>query len=249
MLISLALALAMFVALEMGHRVGGTALAGDSEAQRGTGAIEGAVFGLIGLILAFTFSGAQTRFDARRALIMEEAGAIATAYDRLDLLPESHRESVQELFHVYLDERIAMYRAGVAGETQETHRRKAIELQHEIWTGAEQGCRSGASGCAALVLPAVNAMGDIAIRRTVAQHAHVPWIIMVLMCVLATSGAALAGYALAARSARRWMHWVLLVVALTSTVYVILDLEHPRRGWIRLNVADAALIELRDRMK
>jgi len=89
MFISMGLSLAMFVALEIGHRVGVRAMARDSEAQRGTGAVEGAVFGLIGLILAFTFSGAQSRFETRRNLIVEEASAISTAYDRLDLLPGS----------------------------------------------------------------------------------------------------------------------------------------------------------------
>ena len=63
-------------------------LARDPEGlAKGTGAAEGAVFGLLGLILAFSFSGAATRFEQRRHLITEEANAIGTAYLRLDLLP------------------------------------------------------------------------------------------------------------------------------------------------------------------
>lgn len=83
----------------------------------------------------------------------------------------------------------------------------------------------------------------------VAQRTHVPWIIIALMCILATCGAALAGYALAARNARRWMHWILFVAALILTVYVTLDLEFPRRGLIRLDAADAALTELADHLR
>ncbi len=56
-------------------------------ALAGIGAVEGAVFGLVGLLIAFTFSGAGTRFDTRRQLVVEETNAIGTAYLRLDLLP------------------------------------------------------------------------------------------------------------------------------------------------------------------
>jgi hypothetical protein len=56
-------------------------------ASKGLGAIEGAIFGLLGLILAFSFSGALTRFDARRHLVIEEANDIGTAWLRVALLP------------------------------------------------------------------------------------------------------------------------------------------------------------------
>ena len=54
---------------------------------KGSGAAEAAVFGLLGLLIAFTFSGAASRFEDRRHLITEEANAIGTAYLRIDLLP------------------------------------------------------------------------------------------------------------------------------------------------------------------
>ena len=52
----------------------------------GLGAVEGAVFALLGLLIAFTFSGAASRFDTRRQLIVEEANDIGTAYPRLGLI-------------------------------------------------------------------------------------------------------------------------------------------------------------------
>ena len=59
--------------------------------QEVSGAVVGAVFALLGLLMAFTFSGAYSRFDVRRQLIVQEANAIGTAYLRLDLLPVSPR--------------------------------------------------------------------------------------------------------------------------------------------------------------
>ena len=49
--------------------------------------MEGVIFGLLSLLIAFTFSGAASRFERRRDLIVQEANAIGTAYLRIDLLP------------------------------------------------------------------------------------------------------------------------------------------------------------------
>src|SRR5262245_16132661 len=78
----------MLLLLETGRRLSLRQLAQEGAAERaGFGVIEGAVFALLGLLIAFTFSGAAARFDTRRQLVVEEANAIGTAYLRLDLLP------------------------------------------------------------------------------------------------------------------------------------------------------------------
>ena len=78
-LLSVALALfaGMVVLLEVGRRTGIRRMRKDPEAAReGFGALEGAIFALLGLLIAFTFSGAAERFDQRRHLIVEETNAI-----------------------------------------------------------------------------------------------------------------------------------------------------------------------------
>src|SRR6201999_2069379 len=53
----------------------------------GTTAVEGSVFALFGLLVAFSFAGAESRLDARRDMVVDEANAIEIAYLRMDLLP------------------------------------------------------------------------------------------------------------------------------------------------------------------
>ncbi len=109
-LIAVALFIAMLLLLEVGRRVGNKRLASDPEGARaGTGAVEGAVFALLGLLIAFTFSGAASRFDARRDLVVQESNAIGTAYLRLDLLPANAQPAMRERFRQYLDARLDIY--------------------------------------------------------------------------------------------------------------------------------------------
>ena len=60
MTLAAALFLGMLVLSEFGRRVGQRRFARDPEGARvGTGVVDGAVFGLLGLLVAFTFSGAS----------------------------------------------------------------------------------------------------------------------------------------------------------------------------------------------
>ena len=101
----------MLVLLEVGRRVGTHRLAQDPEGARtGISAVEGSLFGLLGLLIAFTFSGANSRFEARRHLITEETNNIGTAWLRMDLLPADAQPELRELFRRYLDSRLLTYK-------------------------------------------------------------------------------------------------------------------------------------------
>src|SRR5512143_443438 len=89
----------MILLLELGRRLGRRRQGKHEEGARaGLGAVEGAVFALLGLLIAFTFSGAASRFDARRELIVREANAIGTAWLRLSLLPADAQPGLRVLF-------------------------------------------------------------------------------------------------------------------------------------------------------
>ncbi len=60
---------------------------------------------------------------------------------------------------------------------------------------------------------------------------------------------ALAGYGMAAGKARNWLHTLCFVGSLLAAIYVILEVEFPRRGMVRIDRHDSVLIELRETMK
>src|SRR5712664_2580078 len=115
MLFSTAVAAAFFVGslilLHWGRHLGLRHLKKEgTSSMAGLSTVEGAVFGLMGLLLAFTISGALQRFDDRRQLIIQEANAVSTAYDRLRMLEGEAARSLQTKLKDYLRARIELYR-------------------------------------------------------------------------------------------------------------------------------------------
>lgn len=99
-----------------------------------------------------------------------------------------------------------------------------------------------------LLLPALNAMFDTAQTRRLATTRHPPPVIYAMLAVVALVGGLLAGHGMAMGRQLSVIHSVGFAVMLATTVYVILDLEYPRLGLIRVDAADAALVELRRSM-
>ena len=99
----------MLVSVDIGYRIGHRRKSSDPQTSiEVIGTVDAAVFGLLGLILAFTFSGASDRLVLRRAQIVQ-ANAIGTAYLRIDVLAQSDRPAIRELFRSYLEKRIEVF--------------------------------------------------------------------------------------------------------------------------------------------
>lgn len=240
----------MLVMLEAGRRVGALRLAADPEGARtGVGAIEGAVFALLGLLIAFTFSGAAARFDTRRQLVGEEANHIGTAWLRLELLPSSAQPPLRELFRQYLDSRLETYRKLPDVAAAKAELARSEKLQNEIWAQAVSATRdSGSPQATMLLLSGLNAMIDITTTRTVATQIHPPPTIFGMLAALALAGALLAGHAMAGAKKRSWLHIICFAAIMALTVYVIVDIEYPRLGLIRVDAVDQVLVKLRQSM-
>ena len=100
-----------------------------------------------------------------------------------------------------------------------------------------------------LLLPALNAMIDITTTRTMAGQMHPPAVIFAMLILLALTRALLAGAGMGGGKDRSWIHMVGFAAAMALAVYVILDIEFPRLGLIRVDAIDQVLVELRESMK
>lgn len=254
LLSAVGLFIGMLLFMEIGRRAGIRRIKEDPESARsGLGTVDGAAFALFGLLIAFTFFGAASRFNWRRELILDEANAIGTAYLRLELLPTNMQPALRDLFRKYLDSRLLFYAKlsdiGIDAAMKELA--VSTKLQGQIWTQAIAATRAEGAhpNAGMLLLPALNEMSDITTTRTMAIRTHPPPIILILLFGLGLFCAVLAGYGMASTKRRAWIHVIGFVAITVITIYVILDMEHPRWGLIRIGTYDQVLIELRENMK
>lgn len=250
LIIAIALILCMLAAYEFGRRQGLKYQAEDEgRPPKGIGASEGAVFTILGLLMAFTFYGAESRFDARRHQITAEANAIETAYLRLDLLPADAQPALRTELRRYLELRAALYSDADGSE----YRARMVEtaaLQSSIWTAARAAAlRPDAKPSAATVLlPALNEMNDITTVRHASRLDHPPKSIHLMLGMISLVASMLAGFDSAQSRRRSWLHILAFCTVIGLTTYVIIDLEYPRHGLIQLNDPDNALTELQAEM-
>jgi hypothetical protein len=244
--------LGMLLFFELGRRVGISRLARDPElVTKGAGPVEAGVFGLLGLLLAFAFSGAASRFEDRRHMVTDEANAIGTAYLRLDVVPAEAQLELRQLFRRYLELRIETYQKWDDVAVTDAKLAEGEAVQKQIWAAAVSACqRPDATGFAPVVLlPALNQMIDITTTRSVARLNHPPKVIYFVLAGLALISALLVGHVASLGKGRDWFHLLLFAITMSLTFYLILDLEFPRMGLIRMDASDQTMIALRKLMQ
>jgi hypothetical protein len=250
-LFALCLFLGMLLLMEVGRWIGIRRNAVDPEgACAGVGAIEGAVFALLGLLIAFTFSGAASRLETRRQLIVDDANAIGTAYLRIDLLDGQAADQLRKDFRRYVETSLEAIRKFPDVEAFKHKLEEATAIQGKIWNRAVTACREQNSQPATmLLLPALNQMIDIRATRNMARQWHPPSIIFAMLTILALTSALVAGYGMTGGKSHSWIHIIGFSAITAATIYVILDLEYPRLGLIQIEHTDSALIDLLKSMK
>jgi len=236
--------------LEIGYRLGTGKSQNPNLAHEGIAGLEAAVFALLGLLLGFSFGGGTSRLEARRQLIIQEANAIGTAYLRLDTLAAADQPQMRHSFREYLDARLRVYQKLPDMNAVEQELAAASKIQQVIWSQGVTASRADQTQIAArLLLPALNEMIDVTTSRTVALYTHIPALIFSLLMVVALLSGLVAGYAMAKRRSRSWLHMLVYALVIAVTIYAVLDIDDPRSGLVRLDAADHALLQLRDSIR
>lgn len=259
---ALAVAIAFFVSslllLHYGRSLGLRYLQQEgTPTMTGLTTVESAVFALIGLLLAFTISGALQRFDERRQLVVQEANAISTAYDRLALFDPHASQNLQARLKDYLRARIDLYRLprdfsvfDSAEVWSHEHQNRIFTLKTELWQATLAACpETGFRPACLQSLPALSNVFEIARLRAGAAEKHPPRTIYLMLFSLGLGGSLLAGFGMAAARTRSWVHMMMFAATLGVTLYVVMDIEFPRLGLIRLDDFDHFLTEAYDRMR
>ena len=203
----------------------------------GIGTVEGALFALLGLILAFTFGMAGSRYDTKRLVITEEANAISTAFLRVDLYPNDSVKMVfQNHFKEYINARIANYEAGPNLADYFLTKQRCDSISSLIWNEAINLSKKQENYIATMqIIPALNAMIDVVTTRESALKARVPDPIVWLLFFMIIECSFFIGYSIPITKKVNLLSIAGFVVLTLMVVYIILDLDRPSRGFINLN--------------
>ena len=248
LIVAIVIVLLLF-ATEIGFRLGRRGQSkGNEPARSQINTLQAASLGLLALLLGFTFSMAVTRFDTRKQLVLDEANAIGTTYLRAQLLPDPSRKEVSNLLRRYVDVRLEFYQAGI----NRARIQKAVDdtekLHTALWsyviTTGGQDPRAIPTG---LFIQSLNDVIDLHAKREAALKNHVPESIFILLLTIAVLSLALVGYGAGLGGVRHLVPTVISVILIASVILLIMDLDRPRRGLIR--VSQQSMVDLQNSLK
>jgi hypothetical protein len=196
------------------------------------GVLQGALLGVVGLILAFGLSLAVGRYEGRRTAVVDEANAIGTTYLRAQLIAEPARTRSLALLREYTD--LAIRLAHDVPSSSGMRRTAAEEgvVQRRLWRLAGEALDADpvASG-PRLYVDSLNTMIDMQTVRISGLNNRVPGAVLALEVTGAAIALGLLGLFLSVLG--RGLLPIVFAAALVSMLLLVtFDLDRPVRGLI-----------------
>ena len=190
--------------------------------------------GLLALLIAFTFSLSLHRYEERRMTVVAEANAIGTAEMRVRLLNPPDNARMAALLQNYARARLE-YGLADSAEKRALAAKSAM-LRSELQAAALASLAPEArTPLGITVTPSINAVLDIGAEREALNTARVPGAILLCLFAFNILSAAMLGYALTGTRARQRPATIALFLLLTMALMLILDLDAPQRGMIKVD--------------
>jgi len=213
------------------------------------GPIEGSLLGLMALLLAFSFGNSASKFEGHREIIVEEANEIGTVILRCDLYPDTPRNLLIANMKEYVESRVDYYEARADEEKIAVALQKSKIISKKIWDiVTEESKKPNALVRSNQMIPAVNDMIDITITREGARIAKVPPVILFMLIILIQTSAFLVGYSQKSKKRNLVMNYGFAVM-ISLALYLVLELDRPRRGIINLDSTEQKILDLREEFR
>jgi len=199
---------------------------------------------LLGLLIAFSFSMAASRYDQRKDYEEAEANAIGTAYLRCDLVAPAERDRLRALLRQYVDLRIGYYEA----PRDEAGRINAdtARVQAELWSLAVSATSQQPTPVNALLVAGMNDVINSQGFTQASWRNHIPMPAGVLMAMVGLICNVLVGFGSRSPPMRNPLLLVLpLIIAIAFML--INDMDAPRHGLVV--IAPQNLVSLSETLK
>jgi hypothetical protein len=223
---------------ECGYRFARSRRVGRGEKPEPVGKIAEATLAFFAFLLAFTFGIAEDAYSARRAAMVQEAGAIRLTYLLSGILPSAQRIEIRTVLCEYVDERLRWDKGAVdpAGTSAEA-------LLARLWQ-ASAAAGEQHPGEVDVFLTNVTQVIELEHERLMLREQNrIPtefWFVVALLTFLTAFAV---GYHSGIAQTTRSPALVALACALAAVIVVIVDLDRPGTGLIE--VSERPMIELR----
>ena len=235
--IALGILVLMAIALEAGFRAGLRARTRTSEAERSQiEMMQGSLLGVLALMLGFTFSIALERYNSRSEALVHEANAIGTAYLRSKLLPGDLTAEARAGFVAYADARASTVTlTWERREQRDPLNARAQGLQERLWAQVTEAARVAPGPITGLYVQSLNEMIDAHASVIAQTNRHVPELVLLLLFGAFVVSGGVIGYTAGLAGHRPSRATVVMVAMVVLLLFMILDLDRPRRGIIQVS--------------
>jgi cellobiose-specific phosphotransferase system component IIC len=238
----------MVIASEVGFRFGlrsGKRTARDMKSQHLT--VEAGILGVLGLLLGFTMAMALARFEVRKELVLQEAQAIGSASLLTRLLPAEDGKEIAGLLSAYTNLRIRREDSHDVYGQIAAARQESARLQEAFWErAAAYGQKDPNPVRAGLLLQSLKEVIQLDAARWAVFQDHVPGAVIHVIAVVGLLATMVVGYTFGLSGLRQPFSICVLSLAITLVLAIIVDLDRPREGLIK--VSQQPLLELQKQL-
>jgi hypothetical protein len=201
---------------------------------------------LMSLLLAFGVSMAEIRYEQRSSTLVEEANVISTAYLRTSFVSGEEQRTLRTLVKKYLDKRIAYYDFTRASPEMALNLKETMDLQAKIWEVGADIARRTPTVLISQLLSSFDQMFDLQNRQDYTYTHMVPRIVILLLFTCSCVVSGVMGFSHGTSGSRYFISSALMLIVITFTLFVVIDLDRPQRGFILLS--PQVLVDLRNQL-
>ncbi|MBO9702613.1 MAG: hypothetical protein J7604_20545 [Sporocytophaga sp.] len=203
--------------------------------------IQSGSLSLLGILLAFSFSVAATRYEERRTLIDREGTSIGTAYFRVGLLKDSTaKKNLRKLLKKYLATRIQyynQYKIRTTTERQDEIQTQLINLQVTIWAKSAKIGKFEPNVNTSLIIQSLNSIVDTSESISSALENRAPITIVFILILISIFSFFSTGYYHGYSDSGKLKFAISLAIIISSIMLLIIDLDRPLTGIVNLDVS------------
>lgn len=242
--IFIAVASIMLLACELGYHLGKRVRTRqDIEAPASLGSMVAGLLGMLGFVLAFTFSIASAQHDTRKMRVIEEANAVGTAYLRADLLETHYGDAIKSQLRDYVNLRLQT----VTVENYRDILDQSEQIHNRLWAQVSAAALAVPDTNSQLAVESINEIIDMHTKRAMAAlFTRIPTSIWLALLAISTFCMVTMGIQIGFSGTRRLVAVIPMLFAFSVLVTLVVDLDRPQGGLIR--VGQQAMTDLQRSM-